>query len=272
MIRICGQSRVNECRPRSPRVAGGMLLAAAALGLALPSVTAAGSPTQKQKPQPQQLWNRYPLDAAKASKARTLPVAGQSADPLRASDDSSTWPIVGAALVCAAIVAALALAVAALRSRRPWAGAWERVAERGSTRTVTERARPLPPAPERLANNDRFAGNGRHEDSAAAARPDVLRRASAESRPVDPKESPAPGSPAQSSEQATLKRKGAAAREDPVETLKRKAAVAPQSQDQRGHEATVLKAKLSKRRRPMSKDEPSSEFAGATPDDRSSGS
>jgi hypothetical protein len=262
-----------------------MLASAAVLALAVPGVGVAGSPRQgtqqpRKQPQPQKLWNEYPLDARKArspqpaGKARKLPAAGQvihghsqthdssKPAPLQALPHSTLWPAVVAPLFAVAFIGVLALASAALRARWRWADVRQRTAARGSTVNLTERARLLASASQTGANSDDPARSEKREGSVAAALLEVVPRGREAHGRVDREASAASGHPAPTPEDATLKRKGAVANGDPVECLKKKA-IAPLSEIQHHHEATVLKAKLAEEEKSApSRRKPSSELAG----------
>jgi hypothetical protein len=187
--------------------------------------------------------------------------------PLQLLPQSALWAGFAAALVAVAFVGALALARAAVRTLWAWADERQRTAAPDFTINLPEHARFLASASQRDADSDDSARSGRREGSVAAAVLEVLPRATEARGPVDRQANAASGHPAPTPEDATLKRKGAAENRDPVERLKKKA-MTPQSEIQRRHEATVLKAKLAKGAKPPpSKHEGSSELAGgrATP-------
>jgi hypothetical protein len=248
-----------------------MLALAATLALALPGVGAAGSPTQSahQQPEPQKLWNQYPLDAKKASsprsagKTHTLPAGAKSTHGQSQAHGTSMtlWLLLSAAL--AALIGAVALVSGAARPRWPWAGVRLRAAARDFAGSVAERARLLASESERgllamaehrpqfrlRAGSDDSARNGRRQGSVVAALLDALPRATEAHEPVDQRANAASGRPAPTPEHATLKRKGAVANGDPVEKLKKKN-IAPPTENERQQELTLLKAKLAEETTP----------------------
>jgi hypothetical protein len=244
-----------------------MLASAAVLALVLPGVGVAGSPAQgtqqpRKQPQPEKLWREYPLDATKgrspqpAGKTRKPPAAEQvihgrsrthgnsvKPEPSLLWPQSTLWIVLVSALVAVAFLGALALARAALRTLWAWADARQRTAAHDVTVKLPEHARFLASESQRGAENDDSARSGRREGSVAAAVLEVLPLATEARGTVDRETNAASRHPAPTPEDATLKRKGAVANGDPVERLKKKA-IAPLSEIQRRHEATVLKAKL----------------------------